>query len=546
VASFALAALLALAACSERPSSPAGGAASDTAATLRRGLGGEVATLDPQKVGDQYSEQLTRDLFEGLTTYRADGTVGPGAAEHWRVSPDGLTYTFTLRSDARWSNGDAVTAEEFVAGLRRAVDPATGCPTSDALKLIVNAARILARAAPVDSLGVTAPDSRTVVIRLERPAPYLLDVLTGPITAPLHRGSVRADGSVETEPGKLVSNGAYILAGVVPGDRIRLDRNPRYWDAAHVSVPHVEYFMIADANAELLRYRAGELDMTSTLPASQMEWARAERSKELQIGSIQAISYVVFDTTEGPLRGHPELREALSLVIDREAIVSRVLKAGQLPWYSMVAPGLGTYVPVRYSWAADPYESRVERARELVRRAGYGPAHPLRITLLHHQNESNRNTALAVGALWKEKLGVDVRFEEQEFKTFLTTRANHAAWDAMINAINADYQDPSTFLSGYLTGAPDNDSGVSNAEFDQLVNKAQLTADSLERGRLYTQAEEVLLRQYAASPIYLLVARRLVNSSVSGAALRPTNRTYSAHLSLANAAKKRAARRRRS
>ncbi|MFO0333682.1 MAG: peptide ABC transporter substrate-binding protein [Pseudomonadota bacterium] len=526
--------LLLLAACG-KPEAPtqAPGAAGPVATDpgpLRRGLGGEVSTLDPQSLGDAYSEQIARDLYEGLTAHAPDGSVVPGAAAEWSVTGDGLVYTFRLRDGARWSNGEHVTAADFVAGLRRAVTPATGAPTADGLRVIAGAADVLAGRRPPATLGVEAPDPRTVVIRLERPAPYLLDLLTAPVAFPLHRPSLGPDGTLDTKPGRLVSNGAYVLETLVPGDRLRLVRNPRYWNAAATAVAAVEYLMIADVDAELRRYRAGDLDVTSTLPATQLAWARAERPAELQVGAAQALSLIVFDTTEGPLARHPALREALALALDREALVERVLKAGQLPWYSMVSPGLGGYAPAEYTWAREPAAERIARARALVRSAGYGPHRPLRLRVLHHQNENNRNTALAAGAWWKERLGVEVEFVEREFRTFLALRRHRAAWDAMVTAVTADYLDPGSLLSMFRSDAPDNDTGLADAEFDALLDRAGASPEIPRRHELYRAAETRLLGRYAATPVYVIVNRRLVAPRVEGAVLTPANRTYTRHL----------------
>jgi oligopeptide transport system substrate-binding protein len=490
------------------------------ALTLRRGLGGDASTFDPQKVGDQYSDQIARDLFEGLMTRGSDGELILGAAESWKASDDGLTYTFRLRPGLVWSNGDPLRADEFAAGLRRATSPKTAAPLADSLLPIENARGVLAGDIAVERLGVSTPDPQTVVIRLERPAPYLLDVLASPISYPLHTRSVAPDGNLEAAPGRLVSNGAYCLAQVRQGDRITLTKNLRFREASLVTFERVEYFPISDVNAELMRYRAGELDITSTLPASQLDWARRERPSELQIGPMQAIAYVVFDTAEGVLSRDPALREALALVIDRRAIAEKVLKAGQTPWYSMVAPQLGTYRPARYSWADEDLIARIARARALMGRAGYGPNRPLRLRFLHHQNESLRNAALAIGALWKERLDVEVIFEEREFRTFLQVREDRPQWDVLITALGASYQDPSTFLSSFRSGAPDNDSGLRDAKFDALLKSAELTAGSQQRQVAFRAAEERLLDVYAATPVYLLVSRRLVAPKLKIAGLQ--------------------------
>lgn len=234
--------------------------------TLQRGLPSDPETLDHHKARSTQAAEVLRDLSEGLTGYTANGELIPAAAESWDISDDGLVYTFHLREELRWSNGEALTAEHFAAGMRRLVSPATAAFYAQMIVDIENAAEIVAGEAEPDSLGVEAVDDRTLVLRLARPTPYMLSLLTHPSTFPVHPGSIAEHGDGFARPGKLVSNGAYRLDAWVPGSVVALKRNEHYWNNAGTAVDGVNYHVIVQNNAELNRYRAGELHTTSTVP----------------------------------------------------------------------------------------------------------------------------------------------------------------------------------------------------------------------------------------------------------------------------------------
>jgi oligopeptide transport system substrate-binding protein len=505
------------------------GSASDE---LRRGLGGEPSTLDPERAADWYSFEILRDLFEGLTTETPTGEVAPGVAEDWTVSADGLRYTFRLRSSARWSNGENVTADDFADGLRRAVDPRTAAPGADLLGLIRNAPEILSGKLSPAALAVQTVDPRVLLIELRQPAPYFLGVLANSVAYPVHRPSLAEHGNEFAKPGRLVSNGAYRLVGVTPGSYTALERNPYYWDAARVSIRTVKYAPINDLQAELLRYRAGTLDVTASVPTSEFEWAKTTLATELQVRPQLSVIFMCFSAASGPFREHPPLAEALSLAIDREALTSTVLRAGQVAAYSFVPPGMSGYTPQNYGWAEDPRDARLSRARDLYRAAGYSSTRPLRVRLLYNQNEAIRNVAIATAAQWKEALGVETELVDMEFRAFLVARHDRTRWDAVIDGWNADYADPGNFLELFKTGGVQNDPGLADPEFDRMLDAAASEASPERRLTLLASAERRLLADQVVVPLYFPVTRRLVKPYVEGAILNPMNHNYSKYLRL--------------
>jgi oligopeptide transport system substrate-binding protein len=502
---------------------------------LKRALGGEP-TLDPQRSADTYSEEILRDLYEGLTVETPTGDIAPGVARVWSVSPDGLRYTFELRTDTRWSNGDPVVAEDFVAGFRRAVDPKTVDPEAQLISMIRNAPEIIAGRILPEALGVTTLSPHTIEIHLDRPAPYLPELLAHSIAYPIHRPSLAQYGDKFTLPGHLVSNGAYRLVSSIAGSKIRLERNPYYWDREAVAIPAVEYFPIPDGEAQLLRYRAGELGMTDTVPDAELAWAKRERGGELQIAAQLGVVFLAFNVARAPFTEHPELAEALSLAIDREMLTQSVLHAGQVPGYSFVPPSIPGYTPHSYIWAAEPMADRLIHARALLTQAGYGTAVPLRVRLLYHQNETLRNVAVAVAAQWKEALGIEADLLGLEFRGFLGIRQDRSRWDVMLDVWNADYADPGGFLDVFHSGGPQNDPGLSDKQLDRLLEEAGNEVGIKRRRERFAEAERQLLADNAVAPVYFLVTRRLVSPRVEGAVLNPMNHNYSKYLRLSSRA----------
>jgi oligopeptide transport system substrate-binding protein len=467
-------------------------------------------------------------LFEGLSSESPTGEIVPGTAESWSVTPDGTRYRFIIRAAARWSDGQPVTAEDYARGLRYAVDPATQSPGAELLALVQGAPAILAGRARPDSLGITVVDPRTLEIVLSGPAPYFPSILANAVAYP--RRSEPAGAATGGAP--LVSNGAYRLTEWRPGAGLTLDRNPAYWDAGHVAVPRIEYVPIADSATEYLRYRAGALDVTGSVPAPEFAALRRDLSRELQVAPQLAVVYYTFNLDSPPFRDAPGLREALSLVVDRERLTEGVLLAGQVPAYGFVPPGIGRYARAEYPWRKDPVTNRLARARALYQSAGYSREKPLRIRLLCPEDDSLRKVALAATAMWREALGVEVTPVFLEYRSFLSTRAQRGEWEVVSDGWNADYPDPGNFLGIFRSGSPQNDAALADPDFDELLEAAAREPDADRRLAVLARAEARLNGDYAVAPLYYVVTRRLVKPRVLGATLSPMNHNYSRYLAL--------------
>jgi len=514
-----------LGSCADRDPSQAPGVAAEPR-VLRRGLGGQPGSLDPQRAEDAFSYDVLRDLYEGLVASDPQGEAVPAVAESWTVSADGRTYTFSLRKDARWSNGDPVVGGEFVAAFRRALDPATASGAADLLRAIEHAPEILRGDLTPDRLGVRAPDDHSLEIRLSRPVPYFPDILTNTVGSPVHASTIAGEGGI-SRPESAVTNGPYRLAALVPGASLRLVRNEHYWNRAVVAYDEIRYEFVPDENAEFARFRAGELDVTNSVPEQRFEELARDPASGLQHRAWLATFYFTFNTDRGPLRGQPALREALSLALDREAITSAVARAGQVPAYSLVPDGVWNYAAARYQWSAAPREERLARAKSLYAAAGFTPQRPLRLRMLYNENELVQRVCVAIAAMWKESLGVETELVQMEFKAYLAARADPAQWDVVRVGWTADYNDASTFLDTMLEGSPQNFGRWLDARYARLLESAAHETDPARRRETLQQAEALMLQDYPLLPVYFYVNRRLVQPWVQAPPINPMNRTYS-------------------
>lgn len=478
---------------------------------LRRGNGGDPQTLDPARADDVHAFNVLADLYEGLVITGPDGDLVPGAAAGWEVSNDGLTYTFRLRDDGRWSDGRPVTAADFVAAIRRAVEPATNSPYASLLHVIRGAAAITAGDPGTHDLGIRAADAQTVIVELVARTPALPAILALPVAYPLPPGSDRDDGRY-SDPAHFVGNGAYVLSDWRPGDHLRLVRNPLFRAADSVPIDVVEYHAIADPVTELNMYRAGELDITFTVPAGQVPRLRASMADELRIAPTLGLYYLAFDLTEPPL-DDGELRRALSMALDRETLVG-LLGRGEQAAYGLVPPGMGQYDAARYDWRDLPDDTRRERAREAYARAGYGPSRPLGLRLVYDTGDVVHETlAVAVAAMWRDVLGVDVELDKREWKYFLATREHRAEWDVMRFAWTGDYAHPRTFTGILHSESPQNLPGYASERYDRLL-EAAAAADPSEQLERLAEAERAMLGDYPIVPLYFYVSKHLVAPAV--------------------------------
>jgi oligopeptide transport system substrate-binding protein len=502
----------------------------DPPGVLRIGNGPEPETLDPHRAEGVSTANILRDLYEGLTAYGPDGSIVPAAAESWEQAPDGLSYTFHLRRQARWSNGDPLTAEDFVAGLRRSADPATGSNYAQILSPIENAAAVSAGRLPPERLGVEALDAQTLRIRLQGPTPYFPGLLAHWAAFPIHRPSLQAWGRAFARPGRLVGNGAYRLQDWVVQSQVTLQRNPYYWNDAQTSIGTVIYYPTEDLASELQRYRAGELDCSYAIPMSQARWARRLFGAELHLAPYLGSYWYGYNLARPPFKDNPRLRLALSMAIDREVIAGKLLQGAALPAYGFVPPGTWNYTPQSPPWAAWPRERRLAEARRLYAEAGYSAGHPLQVELRYNTQEDNRRIATVIAAMWKQGLGVQTQLLNEEWKVFLQNRHGRLLTEVFRGAWIGDYDDASAFANILRSFDGKNDEAYASAAYDALLQQAQQQPDAAQRRGLLEQAEGLMLGDMPILPIYFYESKHLVKPYVAGWRDNPLDIHYSKDL----------------
>jgi oligopeptide transport system substrate-binding protein len=520
----------------DRPESRTSLSAADVeAATLRRGNGPEPDSIDPQRARTESAMHILRDLYEGLTEIGPDGAPVPAAAESWTMSPDGLEYTFHLRDGLRWSNGDAVVAEDFVAGLRRLVAPATASQYAQMLEPVVDADAIVKGQKPPEALGVSAPDDSTLILRLTSPTPYLLGLVSHPSTFPVHRPSLTEFGNEFARPGRLVSNGAYALSDWIIGSHMTATRNRKYWNDAATTIDAVRFVHTTDSAAEFRLYRADQLDFTSGVPAPEYPWIKANLLSELRLSPQLTTYYYGFNLSRPPFMNNPRLRRALSLVIDRERLTSAVTGFGEAPAYGWVARGVSNYTPQTFDYAKAPYADRVREAQALYSASGYSAERPLRIELRYNSGEAHNRLAVAIAAMWKEALGVETTLYAEEFRALLQTIHARKETQVFRSSWVGDYDDAYSFAQVLQSGFGINLTGYSNPRYDELLAAAVRQPDTARRRALLENAERVMLADHPLLPIYFYVNKHLVKPRVVGWTENVRNVQYSKRLSLAPA-----------
>ncbi|HIE55214.1 MAG TPA: peptide ABC transporter substrate-binding protein [Chromatiaceae bacterium] len=497
---------------------------------LHRGNGAEVQTLDPHKAEGVPSSNILRDLYEGLTIEAPDGRVTPGTAESWQVSDDGRVYTFHLRKNARWSNGDPLTAEDFVYSLRRSVDPATGSRYSQILAPILNAEAVIAGSKPPEALAVEALDEHTLKITLKAPTPYFLGLLNHSSTYPVHRASIEKHGDRFSRPGKLISNGAYRLSEWVVQSHIRLDRNPYYWDNEETLIESVYFYPIEDQSTELKRYRAGELDITEAIPLQQFRWIKKHLASELRVSPYLGTYYFGYNLTRAPFKDSLKLRRALSMAINREILTEKITSMGEKPLYSWVPEGILGYNPARLDYADWPHSKRIAEARRLYAEAGYTRDNPLTVEIRYNTSENHKKVAIAIAAMWKQALGVRVKLVNEEWKVFLENRKQKRLTQAFRAGWIGDYNDPYTFMEILHSRHGLNDSAYRNPEYDRLLEQAATESDPQERFALMQRAEALALSDHPVIPLYGYVSKHLVKPWVGNFTPNILDHHYTKHL----------------
>ena len=492
---------------------------------LVKGNGSEPATLDPHKTEGTVESNILRDLFEGLVASGPKGEVLPAMAESWETK-DNKHFVFHLRKDAKWSNGDPVTAHDFEFAFKRAVDPKTASPYSWYLEIptIVNASEIIAGKKAADTLGVKAVDDYTFEVQLEKAVPYFVSMLSHTTTDPVPKKVIEKFGDKWTQPGNMVSNGAYVLQDWVVNERVDVERNPNYWNNAKTVINKVTYLPIQSTNAELNRYLAGEVDLTYNMPIERFKQMKKELPNEVKVSGYVGTYYYQYNFKHKPF-DDVRVRTALSYAIDRNVIADKVMGKGETPGYTLVPDFVDGFKPVAPAWSKLTQAERDAKAKELLTEAGFGPGKPLKFELLYNTDDNHKKVAVAVASMWK-KLGVQVSLVNQEWKTYLETK-KQGQFDVGRAGWIADYNEASSMLDLMQTTHGNNDGKYSNPAFDKLMNESRNQVDADARNKLYVQAEEILAKDMPIAPIYQYVTSRMVKSYVGGYPANPLDNLYS-------------------
>lgn len=491
------------------------GTALAPAQELVRNNGSEPATLDPHKVESDVEFNIINDTFDGLVAVRKDGTIEPRLAERWENKADNV-WVFHLRPGITWSDGEPITAEDVVWSWRRLVSPDIGSPYASYLgnMHIVNAAEIAEGKKSPDTLGVKALDDQTVEITLTQPTAAFLNMLAHPTLVPIDKTAVERFGDRWTRPEHFVSSGAYRVTEWKVNERIVGERNKRYWDDAHTVINKVTWLAVTSQTADVNRYKAGEIDITYTIPLNQYAQLKKTLSDEVHTEPQLATYYYEFNTTKAPFND-PRVRRALNMGLDKDIIAEKVLGQGQRPAWVVSQPEIGGITLKNPDYAAWPREKRLSEAKRLLSEAGFTEAHPLTFRLLYNTLESHQRIAIAASSMWKKNLGVVATLQNQEWKTMLDTM-HTGNFDVVRYAWIADYDDASTFLNNFRTGNSENTAKYSNPAYDEALANAAKAPDSAQRGHYYQQAEDILSEDVPAIPVYHYVRSQLVKPYVGG------------------------------
>jgi oligopeptide transport system substrate-binding protein len=488
----------------------------DLAQVLHRGINPEPSDLDPHMATQTSYYSVLSAILEGLVAEDAvDLHPVPGVAESWDISPDGLTYTFYLRADATWSNGQPVTSHDFIDSWRRILTPSLGAANASQFFLIQGAEAFNKGDSDFTQVGLRARDSRTLTVLLEHPTPWFLSLLSGPAWLPVpvatitKFGGLAERGNAWATPERWVGNGPFVLKSWRRGQEIVVTRSPSYWDAARVRLREIHFHMFESVDAEERAFRAGQIHVTEAIPPDRIDAYRRDAPSLLRIDPLLG-TYFLRINTRRPGLNDVRIRSALALAIDREAITEKLLRGGQLPAFSFTPDGLGGYTP-------EPVQRRnLDDARRLLSEAGHaGGAGLPDLELLYNNSENNRVIAEALQEMWRRDLGVQVTLVNEDLKSTEGARST-GSYQLLRSSLIADYADPSAFLDILRSDDGNNFTGWTNPDYDNLLFRAARTPELAGRNALYAKAESLLLREAPIVPIYHYTHVFLIRPSVHG------------------------------
>lgn len=518
-----------LAACGSGSESGTGtsGQAGEGTATqdLRINMSAEPPTFDPAQAKDSQTNTALKLMYEGLTRMGADGNPAPGVAEKWDVSEDGLKYTFHLRDNATWNNGEPVTAEDFAYAWEHVLSPDTAPASEYAYQLYYlknGEAFNTGKIKDFSQVGVKVVDEKTLEVTLENPAPYWLGLTSFYTYYPVNKKNVEANDKWAAKADTMVTNGPFTLTTWTTGQQLAWTKNDKYWDKDNIKLNTITASLVNSGATEYSSYQSGQLDYagapTGEIPTDQIPAAKQQFPDQFQAKGIASTYYYEFNNKEKPF-DNAKIRKAFAMSINRQAIVDNVTLGGQIPAFGFVPPGIkGQTDEYRAEHKDSYFKEDAAQAKTLLaegmKEEGYTTLPP--VTLIYNSSEAHQKIALAIADMWKSNLGVDVKTENQEWSVFLNNRQSgnfqvaRAGW-------TADYNDPMTFMDMWVTGGGNNNAGYANPAYDKLIADAKSTQDAAKRMDDMAKAEKMLIEDdMAVMPVYYYTSISLVKPNLKG------------------------------
>ena len=484
----------------------------DARQELVRNNGTEPESLDPARVESFVASAIVLDLFEGLTATDPQGNAVPGVAESWK-QVDATTWVFKLRANAQWSNGQPVTASDFVYSWRRLLDPKTAAKNASTTgAYLLNGLEIVNGHKPAVDLGVRAIDRQTLEVKTPGPLPFLPSVLGLATLAPQPQAVVEKFGKDWTKPGNMVSNGAYRLKDWQVNSKVVIERSPGYWDAAHVPLARVTYLCVEDTNADLKLYQSGEEDVVNRIPAGAYDALKAQYPNEMRNSLLWGTRFFALNNQD-PVLKDVRVRKALSMVLDRDILARKVTADGQAPAYGLALKGVNGFQEARYDWADWPMDRRVAEGRRLIAEAGVKPG--TRLQLTYYTSDYQKRIALFTASEWKTKLGLDTDLDSLEFKVSIA-KMHDGAFQVTSTGWAAEFNEATLLLPIVQCGSDVNVGRSCNRQADALIVQANQATDPARRTALLTQAARLAMDEYPLIPTLQYSAPRLVKPWVGG------------------------------
>ena len=475
----------------------------------------EFTSADPQIVEDVEGSWFVRDLFEGLMNQDADGNLIPGVATGYTTNEAKDVYTFTLRDNARWSDGNQVTAHDFVYAWRRLADPATASPYSWFAEIMAleNVGAVMSGESPPEALGIRALDNLTLEVRLTASLPYFAAMTTHASTYPTPQWTVKTFGDDWTKPGNIVGNGAYVLTEHIPNETATRERNSLYWNNDATIINKVVTLIMNDENTDFTRWEAGETDR-GTIPSGQYPRLKAQYPEEAISFPRLCTYYYTFNLSPSGQDALQDVRvrQALSYALDRSVVTDKILQGGQIQAFTFTPGATAGFEVPAVAFGQMTQDERNAKAKELMAEAGYSSDNPLSVEIMYNTSEAHKKIAIAVQQMWKETLGVKATLANQEWKTFLKTRGGQN-FDIARGGWCGDYNEASTFLDLLTTPSGYNDGKFSNAEVDELMTSARTMSDATSN---YTRVEEILANEMPVIPVYHYTGLFMLRKNVKG------------------------------